>query len=156
MPKLLKNGTLIDDPWTVATADAPIGEGQVIITADRLSETTRTGLGLHLPNSYDVESLVPELARLALIILEFPKFTDGRAFSQARKLREQGFKGELRATGQVLPDQILFMRRCGFDAFILAKGDPIAAWSRAGTLYSGFYQPAADGVSPAFLRRQAS
>jgi uncharacterized protein (DUF934 family) len=87
-------------------------------------------------------------------VLHFPKFTDGRAYSQARLLRERlKYTGEIRATGQVLPDQLNFMRRCGFDAFVLAKGDPLDAWRMANETFSGVYQPASDPATPAFLRR---
>ena len=61
---------------------------------------------------------------------------------------KDGFAGELRATGQVLPDQLLFMQRCGFDAFEIAKGAPLEAWKRAMESFSVFYQPAADGREP--------
>ena len=71
-----------------------------------------------LANTDPVEDLAPHLGRLRLIVLEFPKFSDGRAYSQARLLRgRMGYRGELRATGAVLQDQVAFMLRCGFDSF---------------------------------------
>src|SRR5439155_14573700 len=82
----------------------------------------------------------------ALIALVFPKFSDGRAFSQARLLRERyGFRGELRATGQVLRDQFLFLLRAGFDAFEVTKDADAAAFTDAERRYSVFYQPTGDG-----------
>lgn len=156
MPKLLKNGALVDDPWIEIGAGDPLPEGPVIVPVARLGEISHGRLGIRVPNNFDVETLTAELPRLELIVLEFPSFVDGRAYSQARKLREMGFKGELRATGNVLSDQLLFMYRCGFDAFVLDKGDPIEAWTRAMSYYSGFYQPAADSAVPAFLRRSGA
>ena len=85
------------------------------------------------------------MKRFALIALEFAKFTDGRAYSYARLLRQRyGYEGELRAIGQVLRDQLLFMHRCGFDAFEVVKPDAVAAWRAALAEISLFYQRAAD------------
>ena len=90
--------------------------------------------------------LQPYLDRLDLIALSFPKFRDGRAFSQARLLRERyGFKGEIRATGDVLQDQLLLMVRSGFDGFALAKEADATAFDAALKRYSVFYQPTGDG-----------
>jgi len=87
----------------------------------------------------------------------FPTFRDGRAYSQARLLRERyGYRGEVRATGQVLRDQFLFMLRAGFDAFEVRK--PADAEAFAGTVkrYSVFYQPTGDGRLTALHRRMLS
>jgi len=100
---------------------------------------------------------VPYLDRLALVALVFPTFRDGRAYSQARLLRERyGYHGEMRATGQVLRDQFLFMTRAGFDAFEVKK--PADAEAFAGTVqrYSVFYQPTGDGRLTALHRRMLS
>jgi len=152
---LLKNGAVIDDRWRRLADDDPLpGTDAVIVTlarwrADRALAARNGPLGLALKNSEPVQPLADEIHHFDLVALEFPKFTDGRAYSQARLLRERlGFAGELRATGQVLPDQLLFMQRCGFDAFEIAKGAPLEAWKRAMESFSVFYQPAADGREP--------
>ena len=152
---LLKNGAVIDDRWRRLADDDPLpGTDAVIVTlarwrADRALAARNGPLGLAIKNSEPVQPLAHEIHHFELIALEFPKFTDGRAYSQARLLRERlGFAGELRATGQVLPDQLLFMQRCGFDAFEIAKGAPLEAWKRAMESFSVFYQPAADGREP--------
>lgn len=107
-----------------------------------------------LINTDPVEDLAPHVARLRLIILEFPKFSDGRAYSQARLLRGRlGYRGELRATGGVLQDQIAFMLRCGFDSFDSAQPGFGEALAKARTLFSVVYQPAEDDQVPAALRR---
>jgi len=96
----------------------------------------------------DVRALLPHLDRLALIEVAFPAFSDGRGYSAARVLREEGYTGELRAQGDVLVDQLWFMRRCGFDSF--APNQPIdsAAANRALSRYDNVYQKTVDGRTP--------
>ena len=97
------------------------------------------------PNNRDVDDLVPYLDRLAVVALVFPTFRDGRAYSQARLLRERyGYRGELRATGQVLRDQFVFMLRAGFDAFEVKKESDAEAFTN--------YRQALFGVLPADRR----
>ena len=106
------------------------------------------------PNNRKVAELAPHLDRLALVALVFPSFRDGRAYSQARLLRERyGFRGELRATGDVLRDQFLFLVRAGFDAFEVKKDADAAAFAEAVGRYSVFYQPTGDG-RPSALRQR--
>jgi uncharacterized protein (DUF934 family) len=103
-----------------------------------------------LSNTDPVEDLAPHVARLRLIVLHFPKFSDGRAYSQARLLRGRlGYRGELRATGGVLQDQVPFMLRCGFDSFESEQAGFGEALARARTLFSVVYQPTEDGRAPA-------
>lgn len=101
----------------------------------------------------DARALLPHLDRLRLVEVSFPSFRDGRGYSAARILREAGYAGELRAAGDVLVDQLPFMRRCGYDSF--APEAPIDARTldRALTRYADHYQPAADGVAPIWRRR---
>jgi len=108
---------------------------------------------LSIPNTEDVESLGDIIGRFDAIILEFPTFQDGRAYSQARILRERlGYKGEIRARGDILCDQALFMVRCGFDALEIGERD-IDAFSGAIGGYSAFYQAASDDAVPISARR---
>lgn len=103
-----------------------------------------------LANTDPVEDLAPHVGRLRLIVLTFPKFSDGRAYSQARLLRgRMGYTGELRATGGVLQDQLPFMLRCGFDSFESDQKGFGEALARARTLFSVVYQPAEDERVPA-------
>ena len=103
----------------------------------------------------DARALVPHLDRLALIEVNFPAFGDGRGYSSARILREAGYEGELRAVGDVLVDQLAYMRRCGFDAFEPDKQfdreDVAAALER----WPGVYQQAADDRTPIWSKRHA-
>ena len=161
---LVKNGKITDDVFAVAADDAEIpADGALIISGARFLESPealsrRVGrTGVIWPNNRDLDDLVPYLDRLALVALVFPTFRDGRAYSQARLLRERyGYHGEMRATGQVLRDQFLFMTRAGFDAFEVKK--PADAEAFAGTVqrYSVFYQPTGDGRLTALHRRMLS
>lgn len=160
---LLKNGQLTDDPWRALADDEAVPAGQPVLVSLKRWQAERetllgrnAPLGVRLPNNQPVATLAADLPRLDLIVLEFPKFNDGRAYSQARLLRERhGYRGELRATGAVLRDQFLFMQRCGFDAFEPAKADPVPAWRAALSEFDVVYQPATDDCVPAARRRQA-
>jgi uncharacterized protein (DUF934 family) len=101
----------------------------------------------------DARALIPYLDRLALIEISFPSFRDGRGYSSARVLREAGYKGELRAEGDVLVDQIAFMRRCGFDSFAPAKPLNQVAVAASLARYDHVYQRAADAGVPVWKLR---
>lgn len=103
---------------------------------------------LSIPNTEDIEGLSDIVSRFDAVILEFPQFQDGRAYSQARVLRERlNYRGEIRARGAVLCDQALFMVRSGFDALDIGAGD-VDGFKRALGAYSAYYQPAADRATP--------
>ena len=115
----------------------------------RLNPAAPEQPSLTLANTADVALLGAEIERLNLIVLQFPKFTDGRAYSQARLLRGRlGYRGELRATGAVFLDQLPFLLRVGFDAFESDQKGFAEALQRARTLFSVVYQPAEDGRAP--------
>lgn len=101
----------------------------------------------------DARALIPFLDRLTLIEVAFPKYRDGRGYSSARILREAGYTGELRAQGDVLVDQIAFMRRCGFDSFSPEGSLNPEAVERALSTYDQFYQKAADSAVPVWKLR---
>ena len=160
---LLKNGAVAADSWhQVAGGEALPPEGPVILPFERWRNERETLLGRNAPlgvrlnNTQSVAELAPDLDRLEVIVLEFPKFTDGRAYSQARLLRERyGYRHELRAVGNVLRDQLLFMARCGFDAVEFDHADPESAWKEGTGTFSVFYQPTGDGRTPVERRRAA-
>ncbi len=111
-------------------------------------------VALAFPNDQDANLLKADLAHFAEIILTFPQFKDGRAYSQARTLREVlGYKGHLRACGDLGIDQALFFRRCGFDRFALADTIDLPEWQKALKDFSLAYQPASGGV-PIWKLRQ--
>lgn len=162
---LYREGTsealIVDDPWLRLTDDAAVpADGMVLVSFARWREARaallarRGPVGVALANTDPVEALAPDVSRLDLVTLHFPKFSDGRAYSQARLLRGRfGYQGELRATGGVLQDQAAFMLRCGFDAFESEQKGFGEALARARTLFSVVYQPAEDDRAPASLLR---
>ena len=160
---LIKDGKLVTDSFVDATAAAAIpAAGAVIVTveqwqAERAELLARgTPLGIRMHSDQSPELIAADLAHFALVALEFPKFRDGRAYSYARLLRERyGFKGELRAVGEVLLEQLFFMLRTGFDAFELTSADPLRDYRIALADFSVWYQPTADGRPTAMqLRRK--
>jgi uncharacterized protein (DUF934 family) len=161
---LVKNLKIVDDPYLRVLDDAAIADDAAVLvpaarlTADAGELMQRSGrTGVLWPNDRNVAELVPYLDRLELIALSFPNFKDGRAYSQARLLRERyRFRSELRATGQVLRDQFLFLLRAGFDAFEVIKPADAEAFAETTRRYSAFYQPAGDGRGPAMRKRLAA
>jgi uncharacterized protein (DUF934 family) len=158
---LVKGGKIATDTFAHLADDAEVpADGAILISAAKFLEAAeklsdRAGkTGVIWPNNRDVDDLVPYLDRLAVVALVFPTFRDGRAYTQARLLRERhGFKGELRATGQVLRDQFVFMLRAGFDAFDVKKDSDAEAFAATVKRYSVFYQPTGDGRITALHRR---
>lgn len=158
---LNESGKIVEDAFLQVADDAALPDGvAVLISAARFLAGPDAILrreaptGVLWPNNRNVEALAPYLDRLALVALDFPKFRDGRAYSQARILRERfRFRGELRATGDVLRDQFLFLIRSGFDAFEVKKEIGALAFAEAVSRYSVFYQPAADGRQSVFRQR---
>lgn len=130
--------------------DEPVADPAVTVDAFG-GQTNATAVRIE-PGD-DARDLLPYLDRLKLVEVNFPAFTDGRGYSAARILREAGYKGELRAVGDVLVDQLSAMRRCGFDSFApdipLNPSDAETALNR----WPEVYQPAADGRSPIWARR---
>lgn len=158
---LVKGGKLADDLFVALADDAPFpAGGGILVSADRFLADSdgllgRAGrLGVIWPNNRDIDALVPYLSRLGAVALVFPSFRDGRAYSQARLLRERyAYRGELRATGQVLRDQFVFMLRAGFDAFDVRKQADAEAFAQTVRRYSVFYQPTGDERVTALHRR---
>ena len=158
---LVKGNTVVADEYVHLADDAELPvDGAVLVSAERfladpeaaLSRKAKTGV--IWPNNRDIDDLLPYLDRLAAVALVFPVFRDGRAYTQARLLRERfRFRGELRATGQVLRDQFVFMLRAGFDAFEVKKQSDADAFANVAKRYSVFYQPTGDGRITAFHRR---
>jgi uncharacterized protein (DUF934 family) len=158
---LVKGGKIVEDCFAILAADSPLPEsGDIMVPADRFLKEAdallaRGGkVGVIWPNNRDIEELVPHLGKLAAVALVFPTFRDGRAYSQARLLRERyNYRGEMRATGQVLRDQFVFMLRAGFDAFDVKKQADAEVFLQTSKHYSVFYQPTGDGRITALHRR---
>jgi uncharacterized protein (DUF934 family) len=149
---LIKDGVLAEDLYTAVADDAPLPEGPVIVSLKRLRAERDTllgrnqKLGVKLTSAESPESIGSDLERLSLVVLEFPKFRDGRPFSWARILRTRlKFDGEVRASGDFLYDQVAFLVRVGCDAFSLPPALTPALFQRALGEMTNVYQPAADG-----------
>lgn len=162
---IIKNRRLVEDAWRhVADAEPIPPAGNVIVGLSRW-QTQQAELaqhdgqvGVRLAPADELDALVADrdaLAAVPVIALEFPRFSDGRAYSKARLLRERfGYRGELRATGYVLRDQLFYMERCGIDAYELKPGKPLESALEAFGEFSVTYQPAADDPRPLWRRVQ--
>ncbi len=149
MKRLIKDGAIVEDRWTHLDDAVPVpAEGDVIVSLARWMRDRATlagrngGIGVRLGGADSPSVLKDDLARLGVIALAFDTFKDGRAFSHARLLRERyRYTGELRAVGDVLRDQLFFMRRCGIDAFELradrSAEDALAAFRELSVAYQG-------------------
>lgn len=165
MPELIRNGRVEHDAWRIAGLDAvqddaatphgPVALPLAALLSGRIA-APRPGepRGVWLAPADDPRELYGHLDTLSLVAVQFPKFTDGRGYSTARLLRQRyGYKGEIRAVGYVLRDQLAYMSRCGFDAFEPAPGkDPVEALGAFDEM-SVRYQPAVDEPQPIWRRR---
>jgi uncharacterized protein (DUF934 family) len=153
-----RDGKVLTDGFQLLADDAAVpASGDVIVGLKRLLSGELAGrggkLGVRVDPEDDLALLVPELAKLAVVAISFPKFGDGRGYTKARLVRERhGFKGELRAVGEVLADQLFYMRRCGFDTFALAAGKDVNAAIAALKDFSVTYQAATDDPRPLYRR----
>jgi uncharacterized protein (DUF934 family) len=163
MPLLTKDRTVIEDRWTLLPGTATLAE---IATAPSIVPLTlwlesrdalaaRTDIGVWLKPADDATlALPPDVARLPLIAVEFPQFGDGRGYSTARLLREKHeVRGELRAIGEILRDQLYYLRQCGFDTFALQPGRNVAEALAAFDDFSDNYQATVAQPVPLFRRR---
>lgn len=155
-----KDLQIVEDGWQLVADDADLPGGDVIVSVarwlkDREQLLAHDGnIGLKLGGDTAVAAVADELPHFNLIALEFPKFGDGRCFSHARLLRERyHYTGELRAVGDVLRDQIYFMRRCGIDSFAIREDKDIDDALKAFGEFSVRYQPSADGAEPIYRYR---
>ena len=151
------------DPWRIAGGeDGPIqhpaARANTLLTIEQwhaVRESWPAGLatGVIVTNSVDIETLASDLPRLALIALQFPKWVDGRAYSQARLLRSRyRFAGEIRATGDVVVDMLPLLQRTGFDAVVLRPDQKVESARRALTFFPGHYQGDVKQPQPVFAR----
>jgi uncharacterized protein (DUF934 family) len=164
--KLIKDGQLVNNSWELLPADAnadqllALNGSDVIVplalwlsAADSIKQRQgKTGVWL---NSHEVPAaLGQDVNQIPLIALNFPEFKDGRPFSSARELRQRlGYTGEIRAIGDVLRDQLFFMRRCGFDAYVLREDQDVDSALKAFADFHEAYQAAVDQPVPLFRRR---
>ncbi|MDZ7588621.1 MAG: DUF934 domain-containing protein [Parasphingorhabdus sp.] len=127
---------------------------QPAVTLDGFLEQSNA-TAVRLEAGEDARALIPFIERLSLVEVDFPVFGDGRGYSAAQILREHGYTGELRAAGDVLVDQIAYMRRCGFDSFAPEKSLDPAVMERLAALYPQVYQKTNDRAAPIWAKRHA-
>jgi uncharacterized protein (DUF934 family) len=166
MPKLIKNAEIVSNTWTIVAKDQGL-EDALANPADALIIPVQTWLenkkaltdsskkiAVWLDCDETAEMIADDLADLNLIALNFPAFTDGRSYSTATKLRQHyNYTGELRAIGDILRDQLTFLKRCGFDSFDVSddvkEADALGAFED----FTENYQSTVEKTEPLFRRR---
>lgn len=155
------------DPWHTDVGEDgpqphPAAAPNRLLTLEQwhaVRDTWPAGLpaGVSLANTVDIETLAADLPRLALVVLHFPKWVDGRAYTQARLLRSRyRFAGEIRATGDVLVDMLPLLARTGFDAVQMRVDQSREAAERALGFFPGHYQGDVAQPAPSFGRDLAA
>ena len=164
MQRIIKNNQVIDETWHLLSKETTFDEisncDDLIVPLAMWREHGHAlkardgGLGVWLDSDEEAEELGEDVANFQVIALNFPAFTDGRSYSNARLLRDRyGYKGELRAIGDVLRDQLFYLHRCGFDAFAIRPDkDPYEALQGLKD-FSVTYQSSTDEPMPLFRRR---
>ena len=164
MQRIIKNNQLVDETWHLLPKDVTLDEltncDDYIVPLQLWREHAHAlkardgGLGVWLDSDEEAEEIGEDVASFQVIALNFPAFTDGRNYSNARLLRDRyKFTGELRAIGDVLRDQLFFMARCGFDAFAIRPDKSPEEALEGLKDFSVTYQGAADEPLPLFRRR---
>lgn len=167
MQQIIKGNQVVEDSWTLLSKDTTIDQltnsGNLIVPLALWLEHAHAlksrdgGLGVWLSADEEAESIADDLEYFQIIALDFPVFSDGRNYSNARLLRDRyQYSGELRAIGDVLRDQLFYMQRCGFDSYALREDhDPHAALASLKD-FSEVYQASSDQPLPLFRRRQSA
>ena len=165
MADIIKGETIVVDDWVVVrlaegetAANVVLPEGKAIVPLSvwqqrRTELSKRSALGVWLADTEGAELIAEDLKHFQLVAVDFPKFVNGRGYSTAALLRTRyGYRGELRAIGDVLRDQMFYLARVGFDAFAVRSDRSIEKALSAFNDYSATYQGAADDVRPLFQR----
>ena len=164
MPEIIVDGAVVTDDWTVLPRDfdsaTPLPDGRLLVPLEawnlRAGEiSARDGeTGLWIDSDQLPDEIGGDLHQAPVIAVHFPEFRDGRGFSIGRLLRERlGYRGQLRAFGKPIRDQLHYLRRCGFNAFALAEHyDPHTAIESLNA-FDESYQAAVDQPLPLFRRR---
>ena len=152
--RLIRDGAVVADDWLPPAEQAPgDGERRILTLAQWQDAGCPAGAAVQLEAGDTADALLDALEGLALVAVHFEAFTDGRGFSLARRLREAGFGGELRARGQLLPDQAHYLRRCGFNALEFTDPGRLAQAQERLAVFTTDYQGAVDQPLPLFRRR---
>lgn len=164
MQQIIKGNEVVQDSWELLPKDTTLDQltntGDIIVPLALWLEhahalQARDGrLGIWLDADEEAENIADDLEHFAVIALNFPVFSDGRNYSNARLLRDRyAYKGELRAIGDVLRDQLFFMHRCGFDAYALREDHDAHEALASLKDFSVVYQASTDEPLPLFRRR---
>lgn len=166
MPKLIKNAVVsdntcqtLDKEFSGSVDDIQASQNPVLVPkqfwlANAAQLLENDNIGVWLDSDEGPEELEPYLNKLNLIAINFPKFADGRGYSYARILRDRfGYSGELRAMGDILHDQIFYLKRCGFDAFAVREDKDADVVLEGLNDFSECYQASTDQKQPLFRRR---
>lgn len=161
--RVIKDNQIIEDNWSrldTVEAGQVLPDGDIIVPfsywkQNRDALKGRAGnLAVCLNGDDRVDELAADLGQFSLIALDFPAFKDGRCYSHARLMRDRyGFKGDLRAVGDVLRDQLFYLKRCGFSSFFIRHDKDINDALKAFNDFSVRYQTAADGALPVYRLR---
>jgi uncharacterized protein (DUF934 family) len=161
MPQLLKDKRVIDDAWTLVDTDSQsLPDGDILLTYSQWQtfseqlESHSGQIGVVIEGNTEIEDIIEPLLKLPLIAINFPKFADGRGFSLATLLRERySFKGEIRAVGGFIRDQLYLLSRCGFNAFKFSDNTDLSEAAKSLEDFSETYQVSANQEEPLFRRR---
>lgn len=151
MPRIIKDGAIIDNRWLPVDIDAPAADDQ-IHSLDQWRNNPGAA-AVQLEPGEEPWPLLESLDTLELVAINFPVFTDGRGFSYARELRERGYGGEIRAVGHFQRDQMFYLKRCGFNAFDFAEDVDLEDALSSLEDFHETYQAAPDQHLPLFRRR---
>lgn len=154
MPKIIKDGAVSDDQWLPVDPSLASPESGRICSLDQwLTLEAFQNSAVQLEADEPPAPLLEKLDQIALVVIHFDNFMDGRGFSYGRELREKGFTGELRASGAVIRDQLAYLSRLGFNAF--APDDDSGLEDSLASLsdFSVFYQASINEPQPLFRRR---
>jgi uncharacterized protein (DUF934 family) len=164
--QIIKHRAVVDDDWgvlrldegqaadTVEVPDGPVIVPLAVWQAQRDALSSRARLGVWIAPDERFDALKDDLDKFAVIAVDFPKFTDGRGYSIAYNLRRRlGYRGELRAIGDVLRDQLFSMSRVGFDAYATRQDRSINDALKGLTVFSDTYQASVDQPLPLFRRK---
>ena len=162
MPVADRNG-ILEDNWIAVSDDWPIVPGaRIIVSLERLRNEHNSlfaeaaEVGVEVEGDVELEGLKPYLSRLGVVAVRFDTMKDGRPFSIGRLLRERyGYEKDLRATGPFIPDQVLFLLRCGFSSFAIDDSISIETLKRTINAYTAWYQRAGDKTESVIDRRHS-
>ena len=154
MPKLIKDGAIVEDSWLPINPEADtVGSGQICTLPQWLQLKDKQGSAVQLEPDEPPAPLLDSLQDIELVVVNFSAFMDGRGFSYGRELRERGYAGELRAGGHFIRDQLTYLQRVGFNAFQMPQEEQLEEAMASLGSFSEFYQAAIDQPLPLFRRR---